>query len=374
MKIAILTTQYPSDDNHYAHTFVHRRSLYFKEQGYDVTVLVPNKTCQPYEFEGVEVIQDQASKLCQLLEKFDVVYFHLLNLYPQPWKNGALLYNHVIKNKIPSAFYMHGSEVQSISKSRNFDHQNNLKQFLRMLYKDVFFMPQMKRIVKKLHDNGTRFITPSHWMHHEAMQQLGFSFEAEIIPNGINTEKFNVSETVDNKKMLCIRPLNSNKYAVDIAIRTMSFLPSDFTLDIYGKGPKYDEYMNLIASLGLIERVKINSEFINNNDMPNVMAKYSYFMSPTRMDAQGVSMCEAMSCSRVVISSNNTAIPEFIKSGVNGILGDSPEDLALSILSVEKDKCQKMTIAKEARKSMVQIDNEVTLSKELEILNALNAR
>ena len=33
---------------------------------------------------------------------------------------------------------------------------------------------------------------------------------------------------------------------------------------------------------------------------------------PTRQDAQGVSMCEAMSSGLVPVTSNNTAIPEYV--------------------------------------------------------------
>lgn len=371
MKIAILTTQYPSEINHYAHTFVHRRSLYFLEQGHDVKVFIPSKKEEEYVFEGVSVSRDKASQICERLNNYDVIYFHLLNIYPQPWLNGEIIYNHVIKNKIPSAFYMHGSEVQSISRSRDFDQDKSFYQLARTVYKDIYFMPKMRKITKKLYHLGCLFMTPSVWMHKEAQKQLGFEFSAKIIPNGINTEVFRCDTQLDNTKMLCIRPFNSNKYAVDIAIKTMAHLPDKFTLDIYGKGKKIEEYRQLISDLQLSERVKIKTKFIDNKDMPEVMARYSYFLSPTRMDAQGVSMCEAMSCARVVISSNNTAIPEFIEHNVDGILGDIPQDMAKKIIAIESDKNLKMQIAANARSKMKKIDNNKTLSLELSYLEEL---
>ncbi len=53
------------------------------------------------------------------------------------------------------------------------------------------------------------------------------------------------------------------------------------------------------------------------------MSNYGVFLSPTRMDAQGVMMCEVMASGLLTISSDNTAIPEFIVDEQNGILIDN---------------------------------------------------
>ncbi|HFG2198633.1 TPA: hypothetical protein ACGF8L_003672, partial [Vibrio cholerae] len=88
MKLAILSTQYPSEENHYAHTFVHRRSKYFIESGEEVTVFVPSVESKQYIYEGVRVIMAPSSDISKLLTAFDVIYFHILNLYPFSARNG----------------------------------------------------------------------------------------------------------------------------------------------------------------------------------------------------------------------------------------------------------------------------------------------
>jgi glycosyltransferase involved in cell wall biosynthesis len=371
MKIAIITSRYPSTNNHYAHTFVHRRSVYFEKEGHDIVVFVPSKKSLKYNYENISVQCEHVKYIVRQLKNFDIVYFHLLNIYPQPAINGMSIYREVIRNNINAAFYMHGSEVQSMS-SRNFDFKFNLREFARIVYKDLFFMPQMRWVVKKLINNNCLFITPSNWMKREAEEQLNISkINTHIIPNGIDTELFSPGLQVDdNCRMLCIRPLNSNKYAVDEAIKILSYLPETFTLDIYGQGNKKLKYEKLILDLNLSARVHIISEFIPNKQMPLLMQKYSYYLSPTRMDAQGVSMCEAMSCARVVISSNNTAIPEFISDGHNGIIDNSIKVLAKKIIDVENDKTKKKLMAKNARESMLLIKLDVVLHKEMLLLEA----
>lgn len=369
MKLAIISSRYPSEQNFYAHTFVHARSRFFKAKGAEVSVYVPaSKPCH-YVYQGVDVYHLDARDIAKKLSQYDLVYFHLLNIYPQPWLSGAAIYKEVVKHRIPSAFYIHGSEVQKYF-SRRFDSKLSFFEAAKLLYKDFFHIPIMKKYVNSLMGLNCVFITPSKWMEQETIEQLGLSpqkFNAHIIPNGINTQLFKPLSSVDNKKILCIRPLSSNKYAVDIAIKTMVNLP-EFTMDIYGQGPKKDEYQTLINSLGLNKRVSLKSEFIQHDEMPRVMHKYSYFMSPTRMDAQGVTMCEALSAGRIVISSDNTAIPEFIEDGVNGICKNGAKALAEAVNYLEADKALKHQMSEQAVTSMLPIDDAKVLEQELVLL------
>lgn len=371
MKIAIISTQYPSDKNHYAHTFVHRRSLYFIDNKIDVEVFVPNKSTSTYFFDNVKVNMLPAKDICNKLDSFDLVYFHLLNLYPFSKKNGKPIYDYVIENSIKAAFYIHGSEVQSL-RSRNFDFNYNALQLARVIYKDYYFMPKMRRIVGSLIDAGSLFITPSKWMLEEARTELKLhNLKADIIPNGIDTVKFSpLHQDVRCYKMLMIRPLNSNKYAVDVGIKLIAKLPKEYTLDIYGKGPKKKEFVDLIKALGVEDRVEFVGDNIPNKEMPDVMSRYKIFLSPTRMDAQGVTMCEAMSCGLTVISSKNTAIPEFIEDGISGILIDN-DDIEYSARKVlDIINCEKKTyeMGVNARKFSELLSFELTLKKEMESL------
>jgi glycosyltransferase involved in cell wall biosynthesis len=89
------------------------------------------------------------------------------------------------------------------------------------------------------------------------------------------------------------------------------------------------------------------------------------------MDAQGVSMCEAMSCGLIVASSFNTAIPEFIHDHENGLLGSNPAEIASKIDNVESSSQLKKEISTQASTSMKAIDISRVLDLELRKLKGL---
>lgn len=372
MKIAIVSSRYPSHDNHYAHTFVHARARYLSEKGIDVTVLVPSKNREKYVFEGVQVETMPAYEIGNELSVFDVCYLHLLNIYADPRVNGAFIYNALIKNKIKTVFYLHGSEVQKYT-TRMFDFKFTPREIARIIYKDFYFIPLMRVFVKKLiKDELIKFISPSLWMVKEAEANLNVDIQDyALIPNGIDIKRFKSKyRGIDSRKsMVVVRPLNSKKYAVDICIKTLVYL-EDYTLDIYGKGPLLQEYKELATKLGVDQRVKFIDKFIPNKEMGSLFHKYGVYLSPTRMDAQGVSMCEAMATGMLVASSCNTAVPEFIVDGYNGILGSSPSEIADKIKSAVLDNDVYDDLAKQARSSMCSIDNSIVMCKELELFKS----
>lgn len=373
LNIAIISSQYPSKDNHYAHTFVHQRSLYFQSLGCKITVLVPSIIADEYDFDGVKVELTPAKNIAKNLTSFDCIYLHLLHIKkPRGEISGEVIYNSVIDNNIPVATYIHGAEVQRVL-SRKFEMSYSLKSLTTMIYKDFYYIPKVARFYKRLMSGDNYCIaTPSLWMKSEAESNLGFELKnVNIIPNGIDTNKFKPLHTEKyDKRLLSIRQLTSSKYAVDLSIQMMVFLP-EHILDLYGKGPKLDEYKKMAKNLGVIKRINFIEELIPNSEMSLVMNKYKYFVCPTRMDAQGVSMCEAMACGCIVITNSNTAIPEFVKNGKNGICCDTPEEMAKKILELDQNVKISSVISREARNSMLKLDVNVMLDKELNMLKSL---
>ena len=373
MKIAIITSRYPSDGNPYNHMFVHMRSKEFVKQGEHVQVLVPAKLENEYIFEGIKVKQMPSKEIAKSMKEYDIMYLHLLHLYPLMRTDGWPIYKAIMQKKYPFAMYVHGSEVQKYS-SRPFDMDNSLIGILKRLKKDILLVYFMKKFV-----NGTKlnklshFVFPSFWMKDEMENNLNVIIDKfDVIANGIETDMFKFSNSYDKRyRILALRPLSSMKYAVDIAIDIMRFLPREYSLDIFGKGKYEKNFKELIKKYSLQERINIHNTFINKVDMPDFFSKYGISMSTTRMDAQGVSMCEAMSSGLLTVSNNNTAIPEFINDMKTGILGETPKELADKILEVTSDQNLFENITLNGRKSMEEIDVEITCEKELNILKKI---
>lgn len=373
LNIAIISSQYPSNTNHYAHTFVHQRSLFFQKEGCEVTVFVPSTYTDIYKFDNITVVLTSASEIAKKLSSFDCIYLHLLHMVkPNKELSGEEIYKRILSDKIPVATYIHGAEVQRVL-SRRFEMSFSIKTLLTMLYKDLYYIPKVAQFYTKLMTSENYAIaTPSTWMKKEAESNLKLKMKnVNIIPNGINTQRFKpLGVKKHDKRLLSIRQLTSKKYAVDISIEMMSFLP-EYTLDLYGKGPLLERYKQLAKSLDVLERINFIEELIPNSDMPLIMNKYKHFICPTRMDAQGVSMCEAMACGCIVITNNNTAIPEFVSNGINGICSNTAKEMADKILKLENDQTLSDNIANEARTSMLKLDIDLQLARELSMLRTI---
>lgn len=349
------------------------RSKEFISQDAQVVIYVPSSETCEYIFEGVLVKKIPSKKIVNSLKEFDVLYLHLLHLYPFTKEDGWPIYKSIMQNQYPFAMYVHGSEVQKYS-ARPFDKDNSIKGMLRRFKKDFILVYFMRKFVNNSHKNSSaHFLFPSFWMKKEMEKNLDLVISRfDIVANGIETDLFSFSNKFEKRhQLIALRPLSSMKYAVDVAIEIMRFLPEKYTLDIFGKGHYEECFTDLIKKYSLQGRVNIYNKFINKVDMPNHFSKYGISMSTTRMDAQGVSMCEANSSGLLTVSNNNTAIPEFIKDMETGILGDNPKEIANKILTVTSNEKLFKTITEAGRNKMEKIDVTLTCKKELSILKKL---
>ena len=163
MKIAIITSRYPKENQPYNHMFVHVRALYFKSQGVDVTILVPAKEKSIYNYQGIHVIADVSSEIANVLGKYDLLYLHLLNQYPL--KNGGFsIYNAILKNKYPVAIYIHGTDVLKYPEYL-YDFTWSIKGIVKYLYINTWNHFWMKRFLRQISlSNRYLIMTPSLWM------------------------------------------------------------------------------------------------------------------------------------------------------------------------------------------------------------------
>jgi glycosyltransferase involved in cell wall biosynthesis len=108
-------------------------------------------------------------------------------------------------------------------------------------------------------------------------------------------------------------------------------------------------FNELTQKVSHFKNVKLISGFLSNEEIPLKHLQNGVFLCPTRQDAQGVSMCEAMSSGLVPVTSNNTAIPEFVEDKYSGFLNvNTPVKFADSIEFIFNNPKRFLKISKNA--------------------------
>ncbi|WP_448547023.1 glycosyltransferase family 4 protein [Thalassotalea fusca] len=374
MKIVVLTGRYPSQDSPYSHMFVHTRNVEYVAKGHEVIVLVPAKNNFEYEIDGVKVILADVETLAKSLENADRVMIHLLMHRFDKSVDAEYLYQTVLKERLPTLFFIHGVESQTIWHSRREDIKwHSPKTVARWLYRDCYLIKRMIKTLKEFnHPNvPCKFVTPSKWMLHESIRHTGIDLtdKSLVIPNGIDTEHFRFTDHWENRhKLLSIRPLiYRGKYAVDLLLETASKLNDEFKTTLYGQGQDESIIADTASKLISQSEFSLKPEFINQKDIPKIHAEHGIYLAVTRMDAQGVSMCEAMASGMPTVSFDTCAIPEFIVHGNTGLLAQSydVEQYANLVSELVEDQSLFQTIANNARNAMEAIDVRKTTEQEL---------
>jgi len=361
LKIAIVTPGYPSNENG-GFGFVHARAKLYAPKN-EVKVFTISSKNSSRDFEGIEITEGSIAYLQEQINKFNpkvlAVHFpdfriiQLVKSLPYPkvaWIHGhEILFSFKISGKSKNAFDFIKKRVLLIP---------------RQLYQMILlrsFLPKINYVV---------FV--SSWMKKAAEKSVLKKFKnAVIIPNPVDTSLFKYvgPNTNEPKKIVSIRSLHNNKYGIDVAIKAMAN-KKDITLDVFGQGKLYNKYLNLIDKTNSNTQIHLTS--LNHDEIPSLLGNYSVFIAPSRVEAQGVSMCEAMACGLPIIASNIGGIPEFVRDGVDGFLvkSDDPQDLKKAIDKLVFDEEKLIAFGKNARENISNVcAGELICEKELELLS-----
>lgn len=335
-KLLVICNAYPSEQALYRNGFIHRRVKAYKEAGLDVEVFYNHEPVQQayqYEFDGVRVTvgNEGALELHVASNDFDGYLIH----FAEPQRIRPLQKLNVKK---PVIVWVHGFEAEAWYR-RWFNFINTSEDIKTALEKkDTYYLKQNAFF----HDLMTQeelnvsFVNVSKWFQKYVVEpDNGAEFRnSTVIPNLVDEEVFPYREKEDKKrfKILSIRPFASLKYANDQtvgAILELSKRPyfKALSFTICGSGPMFDQ---TVEPLRQFDNVKLENRFFTQEEIRDLHAEHGIFLSPTRFDSQGVSMCEASSSGLVTISSEVAAVPEFIEHRVSGLLAqpESINDLA----------------------------------------------
>lgn len=347
-KIFILNQSYPNPKSgDVGSAFVHVRTKFYA-QYFDVEVVKISASEESYMHENIKVTCCRSYPLfLEYLKKKQPKV--ILTHFCESWMNAA-----AISNNIPIVIWVHGSEAHSWYRILFNIHGGNIIDFARFMLINTISLRNFRRIIKlSKQSSKIHFVFVSDWMKRITFTDTFASTpKYSIIPNPIDTNLFKYAEkSVElRKKILMIRSFNSSKYANDISMEAILQLSkksyfNELEFTIYGKGVHWEKLTSKIKHL---KNVKLINKLLPQSEIPTLHQQHGVFLCPTRMDAQGVSMCEAMSSGLVPITSDNTAIPEFVTNKKSGLLTTSSSDAARAIEYLYNNPEQFLTMSRNA--------------------------
>lgn len=134
-----------------------------------------------------------------------------------------------------------------------------------------------------------------------------------------------------------------------------------------GNGVQFD---SITSPLKKYKNVTLEKRFLRQDEIASLHKKYGIFLTPTRIDTQGVSRDEAMSSGLVPITNAVTAIPEFVDDSC-GILAPA-EDYKTMAEGIKKLYYDKDLFASMSYKAAIRVRSqspkEYTIKKELALI------
>jgi glycosyltransferase involved in cell wall biosynthesis len=161
-----------------------------------------------------------------------------------------------------------------------------------------------------------------------------------VVPNGVDTDRFCPVPASDELRaslglapenpvaaiVAALRPEKNHELFLRASKIVHDQLPQARFL-IVGDGARRAELEALNTSLGLENVVKFLG---TRNDVPQVLSLVDTLVLSSHMEANPVSILEALSCGKPVVATRVGSIPETVHDGVNGYLVSAGDDQGMA--------------------------------------------
>lgn len=370
----VVTPTYPSSNHLYLSGFVHSRIVGYRREGLRPVVLCVYNSYgyqSAYDFEGVRVLRGNLTDLLTTLNKhrFQKIGIHFFD------EHYALALDRAAGNRDAEILlWCHGPETLFYDLPAV-----NGRYFTKPRPAEGEQLARFKTLHKVMRSfekrQNVRWIFVSEWMRERSRELLGLQFErSEVIPNIIDTQLFKPtakSESARRRVLMIRRYDDERKYAVDLAVQAIVELSrrpifSNLEFTIVGDGPSHGLLFEPLKQFSNVTYVR---RFANHHEIAELHHSHGIALFPTRYDSQGVSACEAAASGLVVVSSDCSAIPEFIPRALGTL---APENSALGLADAVERFAQDPELHARTSKKLSahaarMCDRSATIGKEIEL-------
>ncbi len=167
--------------------------------------------------------------------------------------------------------------------------------------------------------------------------------DAELIYNGVDINFFLPLETFRPrpKTVLAVGRLVEEQKRFSDLLRAMHSL-RDFTLTLVGSGPDEMKLKDLVADLGIADRVHFAGFVSDRKQLRRLYQECGVFVSTSSWEAVALVMLEAMSCAAPVVATRIPSFEDLLTDGRDGLLVPigALEDIAEAIRSAHGRQLQ----------------------------------
>jgi GalNAc-alpha-(1->4)-GalNAc-alpha-(1->3)-diNAcBac-PP-undecaprenol alpha-1,4-N-acetyl-D-galactosaminyltransferase len=206
-----------------------------------------------------------------------------------------------------------------------------------------------------------------------------FGVETIVIPNPIDVEKFRVRPLASAKSRylaIAVGRLDPQK-GFDLLITAFADVAaanSKWDLVIYGEGEERLALQNLIATLGMQDRVRLAGA---TRDIARVYDQADLLVHPSRYEGYPNVVQEALAVGRPVVATDCPgATRELLGEGRYGVLvaSNDVDALARALAAILPDKERRAALALAAPTAVVAFEADKVAQRWLELFHELNER
>jgi|GEM_PF-4991958 len=330
----VINNMYPSNQNLYAHAFVHSRIKKFEDKNYyPFVVILANQKVDvtTYFYDGVLVFNVNKNGFKFINDKFNIQNFaiHFINKYI-----GETLAEYVPQHN--KTIWFHGADCLLAKHKKSLYNLEQDKDKIDFARREKVMNAQFEFLKTVFNNDSYMCVFVSKWLYDTVSNDYGKKIDNSLIlSNPIDTDYFHFvkKEIKDGEKIrvLSIRPFPEfpKQYANDVLVKAIVALSkrpifAQLEFDIIGNGPTFQDELKPLMDLKK-ENIRCMNKFLTKAEIRQMHQECHIMMMPNRQDTHGVSIFEAVASGLLGIASNNSAKPEYLIDKETGFLHETED-------------------------------------------------
>ncbi len=257
-------------------------------------------------FEYPNYSMNLTSKMVDVVkyEQLDLLHVH----YAIPHATSAVLARQILAGegvRVPVVTTLHGTDITIVGRD-----------------------PSYQTVVNYSINQSDGVTAVSDYLRRETYERFDVQREIEVIPNFIDTARFQRLNKSHFKQAVCpngekllihvsnFRPVKNAPQVVEIFHR-LSAEQQPVKLILVGDGPDRSAAERMARDLGVYDDVR----FLGKQEpIEEILSISDVFLMPSGSETFGLAALEAMACGVPVVASDVGGLPELIENGDNGFL------------------------------------------------------